>query len=103
MLSIPSDDKALETSDNDQTLIQVSDADSDGRVIAQSVEGEDDIVDVSMRDTAQTTSTQADASKYVILPRGIGLDEQFAKYMIKGLPSCSGLSILGDLSGLTQQ
>ncbi|KAF3769958.1 hypothetical protein M406DRAFT_348971 [Cryphonectria parasitica EP155] len=52
-----------DASDPEPSLINSSDAGSDGKVVAKSVEGEDDIVDVSMQDVAQTPSAQHDADR----------------------------------------
>lgn len=65
-LSYLHDGEPTESSDLEPSLINASDADSsgDGRVIAKSVEGEDDIVDVSMQDAPQIPGAPEDA-KYV--------------------------------------
>ena len=54
-LSCLHQEETTEHTDADQLLVTTSDVDSsgDGTVTAQSVEGEDDLVDVSMQDIVQ--------------------------------------------------
>lgn len=67
-LSSAADNQPNEPSDVDPTLISASDADSSGdsRIVAKSIEGEDDLVDVSMQDAPEKSSTEQDADEYVI-------------------------------------
>lgn len=63
-------DDATEHTDSDQMLVTTSDVDSSGdaAVTAQSVEGEDDLVDVSMQDNiAGDAAPHQEAEKYVII------------------------------------
>lgn len=73
--------------DQDPSLVNASDADSsgDGGVVAKSVEGEDDIVDVSMQDAPETEPVLQDAERYLI-----------------PLTCCSALSALADYEGRPQ-
>lgn len=66
-LAYSHDGEPTESSDQDPSLINASDADSsgDGRVVAKSVEGEDDIVDVSMQDAPQVNVAPEDVEKCV--------------------------------------
>lgn len=52
----------------DPTLISASDADfsGDSRIVAKSIEGEDDLVDVSMQDAPEKSSTEEVADEYVV-------------------------------------
>lgn len=78
-LSSLKDTEQIENTDQDPSIVNSSDADSagDGRVVAKSVEGEDDIVDVSMQDAPQIELAQRDAERkeqYVTRP-GIQLED----------------------------
>lgn len=66
-LSSTSENRPAENSDVDPTLINASDADSSGdsRIVAKSIEGEDDLVDVSMQDAPDKVTTDEDADEYV--------------------------------------
>lgn len=53
------------------SLISAPDAETSGdsRIVAKSIEGEDDLVDVSMQDAPDRSSTEQDAEEYVIYSR----------------------------------
>lgn len=54
-------------------LINASDAETSGdsRIVAKSIEGEDDLVDVSMQDAPEKSSTEQDADEYVVCSQTI--------------------------------
>ncbi|KAL2170558.1 hypothetical protein VTG60DRAFT_4666 [Thermothelomyces hinnuleus] len=60
-LSAPEDTDVAEGTDSEMVNTTVSDADSagDSKVVAKSVEGEDDMVDVTMRDASDARNTSA--------------------------------------------
>lgn len=67
-LSSQSQEDTTEHTDSDQLLVTTSDVDSagDATVTAQSVEGEDDLVDVSMQDIAQgDAASHQEVERYV--------------------------------------
>lgn len=73
LLSMTSSPEATESNDQDPSVISHSDVDSSGgsggsRIVAKSVEGEEDIVDVSMRDAPldHNVDVQQPSEKYVI-------------------------------------
>lgn len=61
-------EQPAEDSNMDPALISISDADSSGdsRILAESIEGEDDLVDVTMQDAASEPSTNQLADEYAI-------------------------------------
>lgn len=65
------DNRLAENLDVDPALINASDADSSGdsRIVAKSIEGEDDLVDVSLQDVAAGASPEQDADEYVTWSR----------------------------------
>lgn len=62
-------ENTTEHTDADQLLVTASDVDSSGdaTVTAQSVEGEDDLVDVSMQDTIQGEAVSHQAERYAAI------------------------------------
>ena len=61
------DTEADDATDTDLVPVTASDADSagDGKVVAKSVEGEDDIVDVTMKDASESSASKH-STKFVL-------------------------------------
>lgn len=74
-LSSSAEIDTVENSDGDPSLIGASDveASGDSRIVAKSIEGEDDLVDVSMQDAPENASTEQDADEYVVCSKDIEL------------------------------
>lgn len=75
---------SIEKSDQDASPVDFTEVDSpkDGTITANSVEGEEDMVDVSMRDAVPThTTSQEDSEKYV--PASEGKQDQLLTYNIR--------------------
>lgn len=67
-LALAAQNQPAENPEVDPTLISASDEDSSGdtQIVAKSIEGEDDLVDVSMQDSPEKSSTEQDADEYVV-------------------------------------
>lgn len=67
-LATVTEDQSADDSNLDPALLNPSDADLSGcsRVVAKSIEGEDDLVDVHMQDATQDRAANQDANEYVI-------------------------------------
>lgn len=95
-------EETTDSADSDRLLVTTSDLDSsgDGTVTAQSVEGEDDLVDVFMQDTIQgDIASPQEAERYVNvaeLPLDLGTNsdkdpQQSSRNSTAGAPSGSNL------------
>ncbi|KAF7563795.1 hypothetical protein G7046_g302 [Stylonectria norvegica] len=64
----PEEVETLDNADAEMIITSVSDADSsgDGKVVANSVEGEDDMIDVSMKDASDRSSTSANQQSQIL-------------------------------------